>query len=198
MAVLCDGGTVVVRGMGTRVVVGVVVVSFIVLLMGMMGMGAVVSVRWMKNALTYRVIIVQRLRTPVEHPRMDNLVMSSVSSSSGIIVRRMTAIVSRIIQWLNGVGVLVVTFIERRRIARGGYSSVSGSLGSTSSASASARSPSSGVATCSGVRCVMTTLAVRGVLMIRDLTCRDIGRARSGARRRSTTHGCEEWTHVRG
>ena len=172
-----------VRGMSTRV--NAVVVSPIVL-MGMMSVGAVVEVRWMR-AIAIR-MIVQRTSTLFEHPRMDYFVISSVSDS-GIMVGRMIAIVSRMIMCQNGVGVRVGTCIKTRiwrRIAQG-FISVSVSL----SRNFSARSHILGVMTVTGVRCVMTMLAVRGVLVIRSLTCCDIGHTRSSAHR-STTHDCRE------
>ena len=188
MAVLGNACTIMVRGVSTRIVAAVV--SPIVL-MGMMSVGAVVEVRWM-SAMAFRVIL-QRTSTLIEHPRMDYLVISSVSGS-GVMVGRMIAMVSRMVMCQNRVGVRVGTCVKIRiwrRIAQD-FSSVSISLSRTFSV----RCHILGVMTDSSVRCVVTMLAIRGVLMIRNLTCCDIGHTRSSVRR-SATHDCKEWTHVR-
>ena len=188
IAALGDACTIMVRGMSTRMVA--VVVSPIVLL-GMISVGAVVEVRWM-CAMAFR-MIVRRTGTLIEHPRMDYFVISSVSDS-GIMVGRMIAIVSCMVMCRNGVGARVGTCIKIRiwrRIAQG-FISMSVPL----SSNFSARSHILGVMTGSGVRCVIAMLAVRGVLVIRNLTCCDIGHTRSTARR-STTHDGRKWTHVR-
>ena len=191
IAVLGDACTIMVRGMSAS---GVAVVVSPIVHRGMMGVGAVVEVRWTR-AMACR-MIVRRTGTLIEHPRTDCFVISSVSGS-GIMVGRMIAIVSRmVVMRQSGVGVRGGTCIETRiwrRIAQGSIS-VSVTLSRTFSAT---RSHVLGVMTGSGVRGVITMLAVRGVLMIRNLARCDIGHTRSSAHR-STTHDCRDWTHVRG
>ena len=114
---------------------------------------------------------------------MKYLMISSVSVG-GVVVGGVVAVVACVVVCLNRVGVSVGACVRsgvRRRIARCLSSIV-------------VRSGVVGMVSRGVVPRIVVMLAVRGMLMVRELTCSDIGHSRSIARIDRATNACEEWT----